>query len=353
MTYTFFTVFDKNYAARGLTMIESLRRCSSDNIRVTVLALDEEAGRVSQGLADLVLRVEDVGDAEFVAAKTDRSYEEFCWTCAPLLSNYMVQQGNVGDIVAYLDADLYFFSDPAILLDEMGEWGNILIHPHRFSPDKAEWEKTAGTFNVGFVGFRVSDEARACTRRWREQVLTLCVKDPERGLCGDQGYLNEWPALYPGLRVMANIGGGVAPWNVNAYRIGQGPSADGTPVVFFHFHQLRVVNCERHGFLGAIPAIGYAFAPPVIEHIYLDYLNRLKLKALELISSDIPLRPDRTCDIAEFRHYLRSGYMVLVLESWRSVLIWKALETREHIAALWKKVQNKLGGLVGTKSPGK
>jgi hypothetical protein len=77
------------------------------------------------------------------------------------------------------------------LLAEMGDNKNILIHPHRFSPDRLACEATAGTFNVGFVGFRVSDEARACAGRWREQVLALCVKDPEKGLCGDQGYLNE------------------------------------------------------------------------------------------------------------------------------------------------------------------
>jgi hypothetical protein len=132
-----------------------------------------------------------------------------------VLSNFILKQAPVGDFAVYLDADLYFFADPAVLLAEMGDNKNILIHPHRFSPDRLACEATAGTFNVGFVGFRVSDEARACAGRWREQVLALCVKDPEKGLCGDQGYLNEWPERYGGLRIMEHIGGGTAPWNAS------------------------------------------------------------------------------------------------------------------------------------------
>lgn len=331
MTQTYFTVFDKNYAARGLVMIESLRRVSCGDLRVVVLALDDDANRVSRECADDVLSIDDIGDMEFVEARANRSYEEFCWTCAPVLSNFLLQRSTVGDYIAYLDADLYFFSDPRILFEEMQGGGQILIHPHRFSPDKAQWEKSAGKFNVGFVGFRVSEEARTCVARWREQVLSLCVLDPDQGLCGDQGYLNEWPDLYPGLRVMQNIGGGTAPWNVSAYKVGPGPLVDGVPIVFFHFHKLRVVDCDGYRFQGAIPAFGYTFQLPVIDLIYRDYLKRLKGKSLVLARSGIPLRTDQVSDFGEFRHYLAIGHVVLVLEGWMDTIRWYSTLLRNEV----------------------
>ena len=121
MTIHFFTVFDKNYAARGLVMLESLRRVSRQQIRTVVLALDEDAYRVTGGCADEVLRIEDLADADFLAAKSTRTHEEFCWTSAPVLSYFMLRRTSPGDSVAYVDADLYFFADPAVLIAEMGK----------------------------------------------------------------------------------------------------------------------------------------------------------------------------------------------------------------------------------------
>src|SRR3954466_13027539 len=157
MKTRYFTVFDKNYAARGLLMLESLCRVSPARPDITVLALDEDTARAVQGLATVVLRPGDLKDAEFLAARDNRSYPEFCWTAASVLSAFMVSRAEAGDLAIYLDADLYFFSDPATVLAEMGSDKNILIHPHRFSADMAEWEKAAGVLNVGLVGFRASE----------------------------------------------------------------------------------------------------------------------------------------------------------------------------------------------------
>jgi hypothetical protein len=310
MTIYFLTVYDKNYAARGLVMLDSLRRASRQPIKTVVLALDEDAHRVTAGHADEILRVEDLADSEFLSARSTRTHEEFCWTCAPVLSHFMLQRTAPGDFVAYLDADLYFFTDPNVLIAEMSRDKNILIHPHRFSPDRAAWEATAGTFNVGFVGFRVSEEAMACTRRWRQQVLDLCVKDPDKGLCGDQGYLNEWPALYPGLRIMQNIGGGTAPWNVNAYRVSgtiARPTVDGQPIVFFHYHQLRIIDCGRIRFFGTMHAIGYDFPADVGRYIYDDYVRKLRRQTFELALSAIPVQSNLVFGIAEFCDRVASG----------------------------------------------
>ena len=49
---------------------------------------------------------------------------------------------------------------------------------------------------------------------------------------------------FEGVRVLGNIGAGVAPWNHIRYQHGAGPSVDGRPVIFYHFHALTVVSPE-------------------------------------------------------------------------------------------------------------
>lgn len=280
---------------------------------MTVLALDDDAASAAIGHCDDILRIQDLGDLQFEAAQSNRSHEEFCWTCASILSDFMVRRSEPGSIVIYVDADLFFYSDPAVLLAEMGGDKNIMIHPHRYSADKAIYEASSGIFNVGFVAFRASEEAKTCTARWRRQVLDLCVKDPDRGLCGDQGYLNEWPSLYPGLCVMQNIGGGVAPWNVGAYRVSGSdlPTVDGYPIVFYHFHQLRVINSSLFRFAGAVPATGYDFADSVWESIYRKYVDALMKRSIDLDSrAIIPLSADLRYSLPKLVYHTAIGLVL-------------------------------------------
>jgi hypothetical protein len=317
MTWRFFTVFDKNYTARGLIMLESLRRVCRAPLHVTVLALDNETARAVRHQADEILRVDDLGDAEFAASKSNRPHAEFCWSAAAVLSAFMLRRADLGEIVVYVDADLYFFADPSALIAEMGSDKNILIHPHRFSPDLAGKEKAAGIFNVGLVGFRTGSEARACVARWRDQVLASCTLDPERGLCGDQGYLDEWPALYPGLQIMEHIGGGAAPWNITAYRVTGSPgspSVDGMPIVFYHFHQLRTIDVGPHRFLGVAYASGYFFSPAIKALIYRDYVRALKRQTVALMRSGIDYKPQKIYSATVFHRRIRSGEADPVLD---------------------------------------
>jgi hypothetical protein len=338
----FFTVFDRNYAARGVVMLESLRKASRQPVKTRVLALDDDAYRVATGVADIVMRVEDLGDEEFAASRATRPYREFCWSCAPAMCHFAVRNAAPGDLVVYVDADLLFYSDPAILLEEMADDKNILIHPHRFSPDRVAWEAGSGRFNVGFVGFRVSEEAKACTARWRQQVLDLCVLDPERGLCGDQGYLNEWPSLYAGLRIMENIGGGTAPWNVNAYEVSGSadrPTVNGTPVVFFHFHQLKIVDRGPRQFAGVIPAIGYDFTDATWQMIYRGYVQALKAEALRQQRLGIPLRSDMNLDLSIVALCLRSD-IYLVDDTLVNRAINLSVEVARHILGRFRGTRN-------------
>jgi len=279
--YHFCTLFDRNYASRGLALYRSLRRHCGQDFQLTVLCMDEQV-RAALAALDLpgmrLWRVEDIGDEELLALRGVRPVREFCWTCpGPLMLALLAEQGP-GSVVAYLDADLAFFSDIQPIYDELGD-KNILIHGHNFAPAYAAYAQSSGIFNVGLVAVRNSPEGIACLTRWRTQNMEMCVLDPEQGYCGDQKYLDEWPSLYPGLVILRHVGGGVAPWNMEAHQVTERHGQvmiDGAPLIFFHYHALRVVLGGVWLRWVAIPSIGYDADEAVRRLIYRPYIRALR-----------------------------------------------------------------------------
>src|ERR1700732_1654532 len=98
--------------------------------------------------------------------------------------------------------------------------------------------------------------------------------DHAAGLCGDQGYMNEWPDLYPGLVISANPGVGLAPWDISKYKRANHRgrvTVDSKPVVFYHYHSLRLMR-PRLGFKAVTTAVGnYRFDRAIIDTIYKPY----------------------------------------------------------------------------------
>jgi hypothetical protein len=298
----FCTLFDSCYATRGLVMLDSLEAYCRPDDEIIVLAIDDEAKKILARFNTArrrVVEVSELEDAELLALRAIRPRKEFCWTCTPALVAWMVRKSAENNVVIYVDADLMFFREPQILLEELENGVSILIHEHRFSPDRVSWEPEVGRFNVGFVAFRVGDEALACVERWRAQTIECCVRNPASGHCGDQAYLNEWPQLYKNLRIMRHIGGGVAPWNVNQYRIGSnshGPTVDGQDVVFFHYHALRTLDDPLFGMIAVHPAEGYDLLPAAHPFFFRPYAKRLGRVTRRLRQAGFAVESDRIVD---------------------------------------------------------
>ena len=255
---TYCTLYDTAYSVNGLLMISSLLEHATRESRVYALCLDREAAHRTLRWAEqrgearvTVIMLDALLSATpgLEAARANRPHREFCWTAASAFTKHVMSTATaIGSAVAYCDADLWWFSDPEICWQEMGA-ASIGIHEHRFparAPQGSGYtiiqaeEKVAssGRFNVGFVGFRYDVVALQCLARWSKQVLDRC----DAGTCGDQKYLDEWPAHFGvWLHVYESPGVGVATWNVWGYdvRPGTPPTVDGAPTAFYHFHEHR------------------------------------------------------------------------------------------------------------------
>ena len=67
-----------------------------------------------------VISLREFEDQKLLIAKENRSSGEYCWTCTPSTVLYVLDHYDV-DSCTYIDADLYFFSSPQILIDEVGD----------------------------------------------------------------------------------------------------------------------------------------------------------------------------------------------------------------------------------------
>jgi hypothetical protein len=183
------------------------------------------------------------GDKELVGAKQDRSRIEYYFTCTPSLLLFVLDKLPGADIVTYLDADLFFFDNPALVYDEIADQ-SIAIIEHRFSPNLKSHE-VYGIYNVGWVSIRRDENGLSCLQWWRERCIEWCHDWVDNGRYADQKYLDEWPKRFHGVVVLNHKGANLAPWNLANYEIcvrGNAVLVDDQPLVFFHFHGLKQVR---------------------------------------------------------------------------------------------------------------
>lgn len=281
-TQNYATYFDSNYLTRGLALYHSLCQHAKP-FTLWVLCLDDLAaqnlGRLQlPEIRCVTLSELEQADPELPAVKASRQLTEYYWTCGPAWLLYLLNRPERIEQITYLDADLYFFSSPTPLFQELGS-NSILIIEHRTGPRDKSDTRPRHRFNVGLVIFRRSAEGLACLRRWREQCLEWCFDRNEKDRFGDQAYLTEWPERYSGVTVVQHLGAGVAPWNMRnhpiRYRQRQVHVGD-SPVIFYHFSGLRRLNrhlFELHVWRFHLHWMDFALR----RQIYAPYLRALAL----------------------------------------------------------------------------
>ncbi len=238
----FCTYFDHGYLPKGLSMLTSLKAHCPDAV-AHVLCLSENCRETLEKLALPDVRLYplselEAADPQLAACRQNRSVVEYYWTITPCLPTYLFNRNPDMDRLTYLDADLFFLSDPRVLFEE-DPVASVLLTPHRF-PERLREKEAYGIYNVSWLTFANLPSGRACLAWYREKCLEWCYYRLEEERCGDQKYLEYFSRHFEGIHALRHIGAGLAPWNVGQYhfsRDGQGKvTADGLPVVFYHAH---------------------------------------------------------------------------------------------------------------------
>ncbi len=271
------TLFDIRYLSRGLALYESLVNTGA-TFHLYIFPFCEQSQQALQSLS--LEHVTLVSQSQFetpalLAVKKDRSAGEYCWTCTPAIIEHVLRN-YACDSCTYLDADLYFFADPNILIEEMGEQ-SILITEHRYTP-KYDNADLSGIYCVQFMCFKNDEAGLKVLYWWRDRCLAWCFDRVEPGLFGDQKYLDDWTSRFEGVHVLKNLGGGLAPWNIQQYElnqegreiVGQDVNGQRFKAIFYHFHQLKFIANDK------LDLGGYQLSQEVIRYIYKPYIQHLK-----------------------------------------------------------------------------
>lgn len=251
--YNYCTLFDSNYLIRGLAMYNSLKE-NSDKFHLYVFSFDELSNKILKelNLENLtVISLKEFENEELLKVKSGRTPGEYCWTSTPLTILYCIEKYGL-DFCTYVDADIYFFSNPEVLIKEMVENNNsILLTEHRYTKIYNQ-EITSGKYCVQFMTFKNDKRGLKALNWWKDQCLNWCYARVENGKFGDQKYLDDWKERFEGVHILGNLGGGVAPWNVQQYKIdkinnnkillNEKANNNNFELIFYHFHNFKVYN---------------------------------------------------------------------------------------------------------------
>jgi hypothetical protein len=275
----FCTLFDSNYLTRGLALYESMQKvCPS--FHLYVLAFNDECYnylKKEKRVNLTVISLADFEDADLLSIKGTRNPAEYCWTCTPSIILYCLEKYNVSSCT-YVDADMIFYHDPSILIEEMKE-KSILISEHRYTKVYDQSAKS-GIYCVQFMCFKNTEEGRTALLWWRDRCIEWCYAKHEDGKFGDQKYLDDWTTRFNGVHVMEHPGGGLAPWNIQQYQclekcgelwIMEKRSTESFPVIFFHFHGVKFYT---DNYVSCCEAL-YEIDSAAKKLLYLPYFAKL------------------------------------------------------------------------------
>ncbi len=290
----FCTLFDSNYLSRGLALYRSLIQTGED-FRLYVFCFDDAVHAVLSRLnldRIVLVRLADFESPELLHVKPSRTKQEYCWTCTSHTIRYALDTFSL-PAVTYLDADLFFYDRPSVLLDEFNRSkASVLITPHRYTR-RYDLSWRSGIYCVQFITFRADERGLRALDWWRERCLEWCYARVENGKFGDQKYLDDWPARFPGVHVLQHLGG-VAPWNVQQYDIGnengrltgrERRTGRHFDVVFFHFHNIRFLT------KGYLDLGDYYLLPSIKRTLFQPYVAALEQASHDIRKVDATIEP--------------------------------------------------------------
>lgn len=293
MKTTLCTLYNSLYLDKGLVLYDSLKECAKD-FRLYVLCMDEKCYEVLNDINEsnmIPIRLEDFEDDELLKVKPTRSFGEYCWTCTPSIIKYVIEKYNE-PICTYIDADMYFYQDPQILVDEMLSMDkSVMIVPHRFTWVNKDLERN-GIYCVEFNTFMNKEDSLEVLRQWRNDCLECCTSENDGVHFGDQKYLDEWPEKYNCVYICPHLGAGVAPWNIQSYKL---VSSDGNDIklksrtngtvlnlVFYHFQYITYIDdndVHINVFLNKL-----FINKELVVKLYKNYLNKIREKKMFVLS---------------------------------------------------------------------
>lgn len=321
MKTTLCTLYNSLYLDKGLVLYDSLKACAKD-FELYVLCMDDKTFDVLSDICEERLkpiRLADVENDKMQAAKSNRSVAEYCWTCSSRLIQYILESFQC-DCCTYIDADMYFYHDPQILVDEMLSAGkSVMMVPHRFTENTQYLAQQVGTYCVEFNCFKNDAAGREVLNHWHNKCLECCSNIGDGIHWGDQKYMDEWLDLFPDkVHPCEHPGAGVAPWNIELYRdydeiessVIYVRNNQRIEIIFYHYQSVSYITRKT---ISTSVRTDVGADAVFVNSIYRDYLTKIDRKKTSL-QNDYKLfllvTGHPSLDFAWWKKYLKSFTLI-------------------------------------------
>lgn len=150
---------------------------------------------------------------------------------------------NGSEKVIYLDPDIQVF-DLLSEVDQALDRSPIVLTPHNLEPIPRDGLRPteadileSGTFNLGFIGVRVSEISLKFLDWWEERLRFDSIASPAEMLFTDQRWIDLVPSYFP-IEVLRHPGYNTAYWNLHEREFSLNAEkffVNGEALKFFHF----------------------------------------------------------------------------------------------------------------------
>ena len=264
MPENFVTLFDSYFLPQGISLIQSLLSFDNYDFKLWIICCDEKSFIFLEKLnfpRVILLKLDELESSNLKLLRSKRSLREYYWTITPLSFLWVYSKDNSIERLTYLDADLYFFKSPSLIIDEFKKSKkDFFITKHSYLPE-LDQSNSSGIYCVQFISSSFPN-GLDLLHTWSDQCIDSCFDMVKDGKYGDQKYLEDLVCLYPTkIHILEKEFYAQAPWNAGKFVCGD--------AVFFHFQGLRIKKNFQVDF-------GYFKIPKfVFLNIYRPYLNNL------------------------------------------------------------------------------
>jgi hypothetical protein len=194
-----------------------------------------------------VIYVEDLHIPDFNKISFKYDITELNTNVKPTFLKRLLSLGY--DKLIYFDPDIYIFESAELIYELLGP-NNIVVIPHATSPILDTERPTdqdfsaTGTFNLGFIALKNSEETGKFLDWWNVRCLQLAYSETRTGLFLDQKWVDLAPCYFNGVFILKHKGCNVAHWNFHERSLEESDgkwTVNGGPLIFFHFSGIDIL----------------------------------------------------------------------------------------------------------------
>lgn len=274
-----FTILSHNYLGQALALEKSFQSYHSD-VDFYFVIIDRKTPEAIESIKDLnVIWAEELGINNYWRHAFKFDVIEWSTNIKPFVARSLLLQY---EKILYLDPDLYFYQNVDWIFSELSNC-SVVVTPHATTPiydqhpqGDLEWMRV-GTFNLGFIGMRNTQETDLFLNWWGQRCLSDGYLETSNGVFVDQKWVTLAMGFYPGIKILFNKGINVASWNLHERKLATTlPTPmleDGSPLYFFHFSGFNYDNPKDFSKRQSRWAVG---SHPKYEKLAEDYKLELK-----------------------------------------------------------------------------